>query len=86
MATAKVFKSGNSQAVRLPKGFRLDATEVGMGTGGDEEECRPEDGTHSAIIDGSPGAARTPLRPEGHRLPHQDRDPLPTPPGGDMDY
>jgi antitoxin VapB len=27
-ATAKVFITGNSQAVRLPKSFRLDATEV----------------------------------------------------------
>lgn len=26
--TAKVFKSGNSQAVRLPKGFQLEGTEV----------------------------------------------------------
>jgi len=28
MAVAKVFKSGNSQAVRLPKEFRLDVEEV----------------------------------------------------------
>lgn len=28
MATAKVFKSGNSQAVRIPKEFHLDDTEV----------------------------------------------------------
>ena len=28
MATAKVFRSGNSQAVRLPKEFRLDVDEV----------------------------------------------------------
>jgi len=28
MNTAKVFKSGNSQAVRLPKGFQLEGTEV----------------------------------------------------------
>lgn len=28
VATAKVFKSGNSQAVRLPKDFRLDVEEV----------------------------------------------------------
>jgi antitoxin VapB len=28
MATARVFQSGNSQAVRLPKEFRLKATEV----------------------------------------------------------
>ena len=27
-ATAKVFTTGNSQAVRLPKAFRLDTTEV----------------------------------------------------------
>lgn len=28
MPTAKVFKSGNSQAIRLPKEFRLKVTEV----------------------------------------------------------
>jgi antitoxin VapB len=28
MATARVFKSGNSQAVRLPKQFRLHSNEV----------------------------------------------------------
>jgi Virulence-associated protein and related proteins len=30
MITAKVFKSGNSQAVRLPKEYRLDAKEVSI--------------------------------------------------------
>jgi antitoxin VapB len=30
MITAKVFTSGNSQAVRLPKEFRLDADEVSI--------------------------------------------------------
>lgn len=28
MQTAKVFKNGRSQAIRLPKGFRVDADEV----------------------------------------------------------
>jgi antitoxin VapB len=28
MQTARVFKSGNSQAVRLPKEFRFDGSEV----------------------------------------------------------
>jgi antitoxin VapB len=28
MKTARVFKSGNSQAVRLPKEFKLDVSEV----------------------------------------------------------
>ena len=36
MATAKVFKSGNSQALRLPKQFRLDSTEVEIFRRGDE--------------------------------------------------
>ncbi len=36
MATAKVFKSGNSQALRLPKQFRLDSTEVEIYRRGDE--------------------------------------------------
>lgn len=36
MATARVFKSGNSQAVRLPKQFRLDVDEVEIFQRGDE--------------------------------------------------
>jgi antitoxin VapB len=30
MKTAKVFKSGNSQAVRLPKEFQVDAKEMAI--------------------------------------------------------
>jgi antitoxin VapB len=30
MITAKVFKSGNSQAVRLPKAYRLNVKEVSV--------------------------------------------------------
>jgi antitoxin VapB len=36
MATARVFKSGNSQAVRLPKEFRLLGPEVEIFRRGDE--------------------------------------------------
>ncbi len=36
MTIAKVFKSGNSQAVRLPKEFRIAATEVEISLRGDE--------------------------------------------------
>jgi len=36
MATAKVFQSGNSQAVRLPKQFRLNSDEVEIYRRGDE--------------------------------------------------
>ena len=36
MATARVFKSGNSQAVRLPKKFRFASDEVEIVRRGDE--------------------------------------------------
>lgn len=36
MATARVFKSGNSQAVRLPKQFRFQSEEVEIFRRGEE--------------------------------------------------
>lgn len=36
MATARVFKSGNSQAVRLPKQFRVRSKELEIERRGDE--------------------------------------------------
>ena len=36
MKTAKVFKNGNSQAVRLPKEFQFDVNEVEVLKRGDE--------------------------------------------------
>ncbi len=36
MTTARVFRSGNSQAVRLPKKFRVTASEVEIVRRGDE--------------------------------------------------
>lgn len=36
MATARVFQSGNSQAVRLPRDFRFAASEVEIFRRGDE--------------------------------------------------
>jgi antitoxin VapB len=38
---AKVFRSGNSQAVRLPKDFRLDVDEVEISREGDALILRP---------------------------------------------
>jgi antitoxin VapB len=36
MDTAKIFKSGNSQAVRLPKAYQFDVKEVQIFRRGDE--------------------------------------------------
>jgi antitoxin VapB len=40
MSRARVFKSGNSQAVRLPKEFRFDVKEVEIFRRGDEVVLR----------------------------------------------
>ena len=40
MASAKVFKSGNSQALRLPKEFRLTGPEVEIFRRGNESVLR----------------------------------------------
>ena len=39
--TAKIFRSGNSQAVRLPKQFRFDVDEVEITREGDAVVLRP---------------------------------------------
>ena len=44
MGTAKVFRSGNSQAVRLPKQFRLKSREVEIFRRGDEIILREKKG------------------------------------------
>ena len=51
MATAKVFKSGNSQAVRLPKQFRLRSKEVEISRRGDEIVLRERRGTMTRAFD-----------------------------------
>lgn len=51
MATAKVFKSGNSQAVRLPKQFRLQSKEVEISRRGDEIILREKRGSMTRAFD-----------------------------------
>ena len=38
---AKIFQSGNSQAVRIPKEFRFDVTEIEIFKRGDELVLKP---------------------------------------------
>jgi antitoxin VapB len=51
MATAKVFKSGNSQAVRLPKKFRVKSTELEIFKRGDELVLREKRGGMKQVLD-----------------------------------
>lgn len=49
MTTARVFQSGNSQAVRLPKAFRFDAAEVEIFRRGDEVVLREKKPRQSLV-------------------------------------
>ncbi len=51
MSTAKVFRSGNSQAVRLPKQFRLKSKEVEIFRRGDELVLREKSGNLARAFD-----------------------------------
>ena len=51
MATARVFRSGNSQAVRLPKEFRFGADEVEIFRRGDEVILREKPAGMERIFD-----------------------------------
>lgn len=42
MATAKIFRHGGSQAVRLPKEFRFEGTEVSIERRGDQVVLTPK--------------------------------------------
>ena len=51
MTYARVFQSGNSQAVRLPKEFRLDVEQVEIYRRGDEIVLRPIQPNAAAVFD-----------------------------------
>ncbi|MEM7736425.1 MAG: type II toxin-antitoxin system VapB family antitoxin [Deinococcota bacterium] len=50
MMITKVFQSGNSQAVRIPKEFRLEQDEVEIIKRGDELILRPYKPASAAVI------------------------------------
>jgi antitoxin VapB len=51
VAIARVFKSGNSQAVRLPKKFRVKSSEVEIFRRGDEIVLREKAGGMIRVLD-----------------------------------
>jgi antitoxin VapB len=51
VATARIFRSGNSQAVRLPKQFHFKSKEVEIFRRGDEIVLREKSGTMTRAFD-----------------------------------
>jgi antitoxin VapB len=68
MSTARVFRSGNSQAVRLPKQFRLKSEEVEIFRRGDEIVLREKDGNLVRAFDLLAGL------PDDFELPGREKD------------
>ena len=68
MSTAKVFRSGNSQAVRLPKQFRLKSKEVDIFRRGDELVLREKAGNIARAFDLLTGL------PEDFEVPGREDD------------
>ena len=68
MPTAKVFRSGNSQAVRLPKEFRLKSREVEIFRRGNEVVLREKSGNISRAFDLLAGL------PDDFTVPERDSD------------
>ena len=51
MKTAKIFQSGNSQAVRIPKEFKLKAAEVEILRRGETLVLRPKKKSWAALVE-----------------------------------
>ncbi len=68
MKTAKIFTSGNSQAVRIPKEVKLESDEVKIQKRGDALPLRPKRKSWSALIE-SPGRFTDDFMEEGRRQP-----------------
>jgi len=60
MAYARIFKSGNSQAVRLPKEFRFEVDQVEIFRRGDEIVLRERPASATDIFDVLASAALYP--------------------------
>jgi antitoxin VapB len=68
MGTARVFRSGNSQAVRLPKEFRLKSKEVEIFRRGNEIVLREKEDSVARAFDLLAGL------PDDFALPGRDED------------
>jgi len=73
MKTAKVFKSGNSQAVRIPKEFRLEGEEVEIRKRGGSLVLSPRKKSWAALIDSLKKFSDDFMEQGRHQPPAQNR-------------
>ena len=76
METAKIFISGNSQAVRLPKEYRFPGTEVGIRKIGNMAVLFPVEQAWEIFLDGLNGFTDDFLSDDRRQQPEQARESL----------
>ncbi len=74
MATTRVFKSGNSQAVRIPKEFQFDVEELEIFRRGDEVVLRKKPNNLSDVMDIFAGFSDDFMADGRDDTPPQERD------------
>ena len=74
METTKVFKSGNSQAVRLPKEYRLYGDEVGIKKVGRSIILFPKDQVYEIFLEGINGFTEDFMASGREKQLDQERD------------
>ncbi len=73
MKTAKVFRSGNSQAVRIPKEFHLEGEEVEIRRQGGSLVLRPRKESWAALVNSLKMFTDDFMKEERRQPPTQDR-------------
>lgn len=74
MTTTRVFQNGNSQAVRIPREFQLDVSEVEIFRRGDELVLRPKRHNLADVLDILADMPEDFMAEGRHDLPAQERD------------
>lgn len=74
MTYARIFQSGNSQAVRLPKEFRFDANQVEIFRRGDEIILREVPANAAVIFDALAALPSDFMEGGREDLPAQERE------------
>ena len=72
--TAKIFKSGNSQAVRIPKEFHLEGTEVEIQRRGDALILRPKRKSCAPVLESLEKFSDDFMESGREQPDHQERD------------
>jgi antitoxin VapB len=76
MKTAKIFKSGNSQAVRLPKELQFDVSEVEIFRRGDEIVLRKKPQNSARVFELLADMSDDFMEDGRHQPVVQEREPL----------